>query len=231
MQVLHLEQILHNVCRKFQSCDADPDLWMKAEYRPEDKLEYYSYFLWYVYDILCIQVVSICKEYVAKHLSKGYTLLKRADSIQEQLLPWIECVPSIGTRWGILLPVLGRSNEMDDWDRMNWYKYQGISIIITFSIAEKGASGGSITYHGSTEAQDPKVDHSKFWECDWQISMRVQWKLSHLMLHNQRGSKVDLQVKVGSNHAGNKQARKLRTMFLIHMNLSLINWYSKKHLP
>ena len=24
----------------YQSCDSDPDLWIKAEYRPGDKLEY-----------------------------------------------------------------------------------------------------------------------------------------------------------------------------------------------
>ena len=38
----------------YQSCNADPDLWMKAEYRPEDELKYYSYILCYVDDILCI---------------------------------------------------------------------------------------------------------------------------------------------------------------------------------
>ena len=38
----------------YWSCDADPDLWRKAEYKPEDKLEYYSYILCYVNDILCI---------------------------------------------------------------------------------------------------------------------------------------------------------------------------------
>ena len=38
----------------YHSCDADPDLWMKAEHRPEDKLEYFSYMLCYVNDILCI---------------------------------------------------------------------------------------------------------------------------------------------------------------------------------
>ena len=36
------------------SGDADPNLWMKPEYRPEDKLEYYSYILCYMDDILCI---------------------------------------------------------------------------------------------------------------------------------------------------------------------------------
>ena len=35
-----------------QSCVADLDLWIKAEYRPEDKFEYYTY----VDDILCIHL-------------------------------------------------------------------------------------------------------------------------------------------------------------------------------
>ena len=34
------------------SCDADPDLWMMAECRLEDKLEYYSYILCYVDHVL-----------------------------------------------------------------------------------------------------------------------------------------------------------------------------------
>ena len=27
----------------YQSCDTDPNLWMNSQYRPADKLEYYSY--------------------------------------------------------------------------------------------------------------------------------------------------------------------------------------------
>ncbi|KAL7540108.1 LOW QUALITY PROTEIN: hypothetical protein ACHAWF_008209 [Thalassiosira exigua] len=37
----------------YESCRADPDLWMKKKTRPEDKFEYYSYILCYVDDILC----------------------------------------------------------------------------------------------------------------------------------------------------------------------------------
>ena len=115
-------------------CDADPDPWIKAQDRPEDKLQYYSYILCYVDDILCIhhnpddvlnklngyvplkprsvrspdmysgtkqktmqlhngiwawsmspskcaqEAVRLCKEYIAKHLSKGYKLPKRANN-------------------------------------------------------------------------------------------------------------------------------------------------------
>ncbi|KAL7545200.1 hypothetical protein ACHAWF_014099 [Thalassiosira exigua] len=37
----------------YDSCRADPDLWMKKKTRPEDKFEYYSYVLCYVDGILC----------------------------------------------------------------------------------------------------------------------------------------------------------------------------------
>ena len=49
----HLTQCMQDL--EYQSSNADTDLWMKAEYRLEGKLEYYSYILWYVDDILCIQ--------------------------------------------------------------------------------------------------------------------------------------------------------------------------------
>ena len=39
---------------RHESHDADPDLWMKAEFRLEDKLEYYTYILCYVDDTFCI---------------------------------------------------------------------------------------------------------------------------------------------------------------------------------
>ena len=38
----------------YVSCKADPDLWLKAETRPDDNATYYSYILCYVDDILCI---------------------------------------------------------------------------------------------------------------------------------------------------------------------------------
>ena len=38
----------------YTSCKADPDLWFKAETRPDDSVLYYAYILCYVDDILCI---------------------------------------------------------------------------------------------------------------------------------------------------------------------------------
>ena len=42
-----------------------------------------------------------------------------------------------------------------------------------------------------------------------------------------RGKEADLCMFIDSNHAGNKQTRRSRTGFMIYMNMSLINWYSK----
>ena len=35
----------------YESCKADPDLWLKPEIRPNDGVKYYSYLLCYVDDI------------------------------------------------------------------------------------------------------------------------------------------------------------------------------------
>ncbi len=38
----------------YKSCKADPDLWYKAETRPDDNFRYYAYILCYVDNILCV---------------------------------------------------------------------------------------------------------------------------------------------------------------------------------
>ena len=48
----HLAQCMQEF--GYCSCNSDPNLWMKAQYKPENKLEYYSYILCHVDDILCI---------------------------------------------------------------------------------------------------------------------------------------------------------------------------------
>ena len=43
-----------------------------------------------------------------------------------------------------------------------------------------------------------------------------------------RGNEGDLCMFIKSDHAGDKQTRKSRNGLVVHMNTSLINWYSKK---
>ena len=55
----------------YQSCEADLDLWLKPEIRPEDGEKYYSYILCYVDDILCIHHNA---ESVWERLHKSFSL-------------------------------------------------------------------------------------------------------------------------------------------------------------
>jgi hypothetical protein len=61
----------------YQSCKADPDVWFKAETRPNDGFKYYSYLLCYVDDVLCIhhdaveQIRAIDKQFPLKKTSVG----------------------------------------------------------------------------------------------------------------------------------------------------------------
>ena len=45
-----------------------------------------------------------------------------------------------------------------------------------------------------------------------------------------RGKEFDIQMMVGSYHAWDKATRCSRTGFLIYVNMTLINWLSKKQL-
>jgi hypothetical protein len=39
---------------EYMSCKADPDLWFKADARPDNNFRYYAYILCHVDDILCV---------------------------------------------------------------------------------------------------------------------------------------------------------------------------------
>ena len=60
----------------YQSCKAHLDLWLKPEIIPEDGINYYSYILYYVGDILCIH--------------------HNADSVLEQLHKSFPLIPGFG---------------------------------------------------------------------------------------------------------------------------------------
>ena len=131
------------------------------------------------------------------------------------------CVPRIETMWVILLPVLPRSNEMDYWNRTNWYKYQGITIIIKLSNALH-IMGYLKLRHNSWIVYDPFYP-----ECVWTDFCEVTVEAIPPDAPPPKGEDVDLCKFVDSNQPGNKINRS-RTRFMIYMNMSLINRYSKK---
>ena len=48
----HLASFMRQM--SYTSCKADPDLWYKAETRPDDNFRYYAYILCYIDVILCV---------------------------------------------------------------------------------------------------------------------------------------------------------------------------------
>ena len=143
-------------------------------------------------------------------------------------IAWIGCVPSIVTRWGISLPLLNRDNEVDDWDRVYWYKYQSVHIIITFSNAKTGADavllimGHLKLRHNSRLAFDPSypnINHSNFWGCYWNNFSEGEMEAIPSNASSQRGQEVDLLMFVNSIHAGNKWNRRCISGFMIYMNV------------
>ena len=74
----------------------------------------------------------------------------------------------------------------------------------------------------------PKIDHSNFQECDWTDFYEVAVEAIPPNAPWPKGKEVDLHMFVESNHAGNKQTRRSTSGFLVYMNMSLINWYSKR---
>ena len=67
-----------------------------------------------------------------------------------------------------------------------------------------------------------------FWECDWTDFSEGAVKTIPLNAPLTRGKELDLHMLVDSNHAGGMQTRRSRTEFMMCMNMSLIDWYSKK---
>ena len=207
--------------------DVDSDLWMKAEYRPEENLQCYFYILCYVDDILCIphdpddvlnklngcmllkpgwvgspdmylsiklkcmqlhngiwawsmspskyfwEAVRICKEYVAKHLSKECRLPKRADNPFEIIFyPELDVSPVLGPgeasyyqsligamRWMIEIWQIDFNTKVpyyhhtqQCWDSSIW--------IMGYLKLRHNSRLMFDSYY-------PDIDHSNFWECDW----------------------------------------------------------------
>ena len=84
--------------------------------------------------------------------------------------------------------------------------------------------------HNLQSAYDPSypnIDHRNFQECDCTDFYESAVKTSHPMLHHLE-AEVNLCMFVDSDHACDKQTRRSWTRVIIYMNMSLINWYSKK---
>ena len=69
----------------------------------------------------------------------------------------------------------------------------------------------------------PDIDHDKFWECDWTDFYEGAVEALPPNAPPPIGKEVDLRMFIDSRHAGEKQTKRSRTMFMVYMNMSLIN--------
>ena len=67
---------------RYESCRADPDLWLKSEIRPEDEVHYYSYLQCYVDDILGIHHNA---DTVLQQIQKCFPLKPGLDKLEMSL--------------------------------------------------------------------------------------------------------------------------------------------------
>ena len=74
----------------------------------------------------------------------------------------------------------------------------------------------------------PDIDHSNFQECDWTHFFEGAVEAIPPNSPLPKGKEVDLCMFIDSDHADNKLIGRSRTRSMIYVNMSLINWHSKK---
>ena len=74
----------------------------------------------------------------------------------------------------------------------------------------------------------PQIDEIIFKDFEWKDFYEDAEEAIPLNAFKPRGKEVDLQDKVDSEHAGDKETKRLRTCYLIFCNMSLVDWLSKK---
>ena len=117
---------------------------------------------------------------------------------------------------------------MYDQNRVHGYKYQGASMSSHSAMLRQGDLEAALHImdylklrHNSRLAFDPSflnINHRKFWHCYWADFYEDAVEVIPSNAHHQRGSEVELKMKVGSNYAGNMKTRRSRTGFMILRN-------------
>ena len=78
------------------------------------------------------------------------------------------------------------------------------------------------------ESSYPEIDHSVFEQCDLsQLGKNAKEAIS-MKTPESQAKEVDTSIFVDSDDAGDKVSCRLRSGFLIYMNTTLVQWFSKK---
>ncbi|KAI2509582.1 Reverse transcriptase (RNA-dependent DNA polymerase) [Fragilaria crotonensis] len=276
----------------WQSCIADPDVWLKPEIRPSDGHKYYAYCLLYVDDILVVHhdstkslkeidhffktkdgsigepdfylgaklrittlpngvnawsmssskyiqaAVANVKEFHKQHFPNYQWAKRTSGPFPINYAPELDTTPELDAgqaafyqsqvgvlRWCVELGRVDIITEVSELASYMVLPRQGHleAIFHLFNYLEKK--------HNARIVFDPSyatVDMSAFKECDWRAFYGDVREAIPPNSPPPRGKDVDLRMFVDSDHAGDKRTRRSRTGFLIYLNMSPINWFSKK---
>ena len=125
---------------------------------------------------------------------------------------------------------------MDDRVRKDWHNNGGVIIVTACNFPRKECLDATVyitTYVGQRynsklvyDPLYPEINHSIFKKCDWS---EFFWYSEEAIPRNAPGhwgKKVDIHMLVDSDHAGDKVYCRSRSDFLIHINTSLVQWFS-----
>ncbi|KAI2504635.1 Reverse transcriptase (RNA-dependent DNA polymerase) [Fragilaria crotonensis] len=218
----------------WESCKADPDVWMKPELRPDDGYKYYAYCL-----LKYVQAaVAIVKAYHSKHYPTRQWLRRAAGPFPLNYSPELDTTPVLNvtqaafyqTQIGVLrwCVELGRVDIITEVSELASYlamPREGHleAVFHIYAYLEKKHNARIVfdpTY--------PEIDMTVFKECDWKNYYGNVTEATPPNAPEPRGKEIDLRMFVDSDHAGDQRTRRSRTGFLIYMNLAPITWYSKK---
>ena len=136
------------------------------------------------------EAVRMYEKYVARHLSKSYRLSKRADNPFESCyFPKLDVSLVLGPEEvsydQFLIGVMRWMIEIRQTDINS-----KVSLLSSYSaMARHGHYEAALNVMGYLKLRHnsrlmfdpshPNKDHINFWDCDWTVFMKVQWKLSH----------------------------------------------------
>jgi hypothetical protein len=277
----------------YTSCKADPDLWYKAETRPDNSVLYYAYIVCYVDDILCIHydalsvLTQINKYLPLKPTSVGNPDIYLGAKLKETQFPngiyaWgmspSKCVNQavkncqthqtaklkdkykIPTRAENPFPTCYCPDtdvteplyrEYSSFYQhligvMRWMIKLGCADIVTevsmllsyLAFPREGHLEAAIHVMGYLQLKHnsrlifdptyPDIDLDSFSSFDWTEFYDGVTEAIPTDMPKPLGKKVDNQMMVDSDHAGDKQIRRSCTGFLICCNMALIIWLSKR---
>eukprot|EP00978_Attheya_sp_CCMP212_P044167 scaffold302773_cov75-Attheya_sp.AAC.1 len=206
----HLADCMHQL--RFKPCLADADLWMRAETRPDDGFQYYTYALLYIHDVLVVSHdgMQVLEEihwfFPMKKTSMGDPDMYLGAKIHEVVLPNREAVKN-------MKDFLAKSDE-----------------VLPKRAATPYAKDYPPEMDVSVELDDTEASYyqSHIGILIWMVEIgRVDIITEEAIPTNAPpacGKEIDIRLYCDSDHAGDRLTRRSISGFFIHLNMAPVQW-------